>query len=187
MDESQSDLGTESDGERSNAGTRFVELLGASERSLFGYIFSLTGNWNDSQEVMQRVRIRVWEQFDQYDETRPFEAWARAIAYYLVLAFRKERSRQREYFSEGVLELLKQTYAADHEAISSTRATLINCLERLPQDQREIVVKYYSDGGAAAVADSIGKTANAVRQAVFRIRKTLLNCVDRNRPTSHSL
>ena len=48
----------------SRNGQRFVELLGAHERELFGYIFSLTANWDDSQEVMQRLRIRVWEQFD---------------------------------------------------------------------------------------------------------------------------
>ena len=76
--------------EPANPDRRFVEILGAHERELFGYIFSLTSNWDDSQEVMQRLRIRLWEQFDRYDASRPFGAWARAVAYYLVLAFRKE-------------------------------------------------------------------------------------------------
>ncbi len=82
---------------------QFVQLLGAHEREIFSYVFSLTGNWNDAQELMQRVRIRMWQQFSQYDDSKPFGAWGRAIAYYLVLAFRKEKSRQRTYFSEQIL------------------------------------------------------------------------------------
>src|SRR5262245_3143405 len=100
---------------RAGDGQRFVELLGAHARELFGYIFSLTANWDDSQEIMQRLRIRIWEQFERYDQERPFGAWARAIAYYLVLAFRKERSRQREFFTERVIQLLDEAYARTNE------------------------------------------------------------------------
>ena len=59
---------------------QFLELLGACERSLFAYVYALAPNWQDAEEIMQRVRIRIWQQFDQYDEAKSFDAWARAIA-----------------------------------------------------------------------------------------------------------
>jgi RNA polymerase sigma-70 factor (ECF subfamily) len=165
-------------------GQRFVELLGAHERELFGYIFSLTANWDDSQEIMQRVRIRVWEQFDRYDASRPFGAWARAIAYYLVLAFRKERFRQREYFTERVIQLLDEAYAKSSEGMGRTREALVDCLARLSSEKQKLVTDYYSPGGAAPLAESLGMTSNSLRQAVHRIRRQLYDCVQRKLRTT---
>jgi RNA polymerase sigma-70 factor, ECF subfamily len=184
MDSSSSDstqpLGDEGANGPSELGSRFVELLGAHERNLFGYIFSMTGNWDDSQEIMQRLRIRIWEQFAQYDSSRSFDAWARAIAYYLVLAFRKEKSRQREYFTERVIQLLDEAYTSVNDDISLSREVLVDCLGKLSQNHQKLVTEYYTAGGPAALAASLGKTANALRQAVLRIRRTLLNCVQRS-------
>ncbi len=161
-------------------GQRFVELLGAHERELFGYIFSLTANWDDSQEVMQRLRIRIWEQFDRYDQARPFGAWARAIAYYLVLAFRKERSRQREYFTERVIQLLDEAYAKSSGGMGRSREALVDCLAKLTGDKQKLVTEYYSPGGPAELVKSKGMTANSLRQAVHRIRRQLYECVQRS-------
>lgn len=174
------------DGKRPD-GQKFVELLGTHERALIGYVFSLTGNWDDAQEVMQRVRIRIWEQFEQYDSSKPFGAWARAISYYLVLAYRKEKSRQREYFGEEVMHLLDGAYASAEEEISADRSILIDCLSKLPGSQRDLVMQYYAPGGPEALATSLGKKINAIRQSMFRIRKTLLDCVQRNRNSSLSI
>jgi RNA polymerase sigma-70 factor (ECF subfamily) len=167
-------------------GQRFVEILGAHERELFGYIFSLTANWDDSQEIMQRLRIRVWEQFDRYDHERPFGAWARAIAYYLVLAFRKERSRQREYFTERVIQLLDEAYAKSSESVGQSREALVECLAKLPEAKQKLVTDYYSPGGAAELARTLGMTANSLRQAVHRIRRMLHECVQRTIRAEHS-
>jgi RNA polymerase sigma-70 factor (ECF subfamily) len=139
----------------------------------------MTGNWDDSQEIMQRLRIRIWEQFSQYDSTRPFGAWARAIAYYLVLAFRKEKSRQREYFTERIIQLLDEAYASAYEDFSISREALVDCLGKLPSDKQKLVTEYYGTAGPAALAESLGKTANSLRQAVLRIRRILLDCVQR--------
>jgi RNA polymerase sigma-70 factor (ECF subfamily) len=160
-------------------GQQFVELLGRHERDLFGYVFAMAANWDDAQEIMQRLRIRIWEQFDQYDPARPFGAWARAIAYYLVLAFRKEKSRQREYFTERILQLLDETYEATGGQLADSRDALVECLGKLSVDKQKLVTEYYSPGGPAALERSSGKTANALRQAVHRIRRLLHDCVDR--------
>jgi RNA polymerase sigma-70 factor (ECF subfamily) len=154
-------------------------LLGRHERDLFGYIFAMTANWDDSQEIMQRLRIQIWERFQQYDAARPFAAWARAMAYYLVLAFRKEKSRQREYFTERVLQLLDDAYASSVPNLGDHRETLVECLGKLSEDKQRLITEYYSPGGPSLLERTLGKTPNALRQAVHRIRRVLLDCVDR--------
>jgi RNA polymerase sigma-70 factor (ECF subfamily) len=159
----------------------FLRLLGAHERSLFAYVYALAPGWLDAEEVMQRLRIRIWQQFDQYESDKPFDAWARAIAYYLVLAYRKEKSRQREFFAERVLEAVSSQYEKHLEGAQDRNEVLTGCLEKLDARKRELVNAYYSSAknSSEAVADKLSMTPNAVRQALFRIRKILLECVER--------
>jgi RNA polymerase sigma-70 factor (ECF subfamily) len=160
---------------------QFVTLLGAHEREIFRYIYALTGNWADAQEVMQRVRIRIWQQFDQYDDEKPFGPWARAIAYYLVLAYRKERSRQKEFFSENVLDSISITFSEVADTLDDRREALLGCLEKLPSEQRQLVDNYYArNEPVASVAESLGLSSGALRQALFRIRRALQRCVERS-------
>ena len=160
---------------------RFLKLLGAHERSLFAYVYSLAPNWQDAEEVMQRVRIRIWQQFDQYDPERPFDAWARAIAYYLVLAYRKEKSRQREFFTERILKAVSDSFETHIEQAGDRREVLLRCLDKLDGRKRDLVTTYYSTARppAETIANKRSMTPNAVRQALFRIRKVLLDCVER--------
>jgi RNA polymerase sigma-70 factor, ECF subfamily len=160
---------------------QFLELLGAHERNLFAYVYALAPNWQDAEEVMQRVRIRIWQQFAQYDPEKPFDAWARAIAYYLVLAYRKERGRQREFFAEGLLESVSDEFSSYVEQADERREALLGCLEKLDRRRRDLVTSYYSPARqtSEAIASSLSMTPNALRQSVFRIRKLLLDCVER--------
>jgi RNA polymerase sigma-70 factor (ECF subfamily) len=160
---------------------RFLQLLGAHERGLFAYVYALAPNWQDAEEVMQRVRIRIWQQFDQYDAAKPFDAWARAIAYYLVLAYRKEKSRQREFFTEKVLEAVSDQFDAHLEHADLRREALLRCLEKLDGRRRALVTTYYSSARhtSETIASSLSMTPNALRQSLFRIRKLLLDCVTR--------
>jgi RNA polymerase sigma-70 factor (ECF subfamily) len=160
---------------------QFLKLLGAHERRLFSYVYALTTNWQDTEEVMQRVRIRVWQQFDQYDAEKPFDAWVRAIAYYLVLAYRKEKSRQREFFTEKVLEAVSEQFNAHLEGADERREALLRCLDKLDSRRRDLVTEYYSAArhSSVAIAGKRSMTPNALRQSVFRIRKILMECVTR--------
>lgn len=158
----------------------FLRLLGAHERSLFAYVYALAPGWQDAEEVMQRLRIRIWQQFDQYEPDKPFDAWARAIAYYLVLAFRKEKSRQREFFAERILEAVSSEFEKHQEHSNERRDALLGCLEKLEGQKRELVHAYYSaKNPAESLADALSMTPNALRQSLFRIRRMLLDCVER--------
>ena len=159
---------------------RFVELLGQQERHLLPYVYSLTCDWNDTEEVSQRVRLKLWKQFDQYDETLSFGAWARAIAYYEVLTFRKEKQRRPSFLSEAVLTKLNETYEQFNPQADSRRDALKDCLGKLPPKDHKIVVDYYSSMGSSAdLSSEEGISVPALRQKLYRIRKLLFGCVER--------
>ena len=159
---------------------RFVELLGKQERHLLPYVFSLTSDWNDAEEVAQRVRLKLWKQFDQYDETLSFGAWARAIAYYEVLTYRKEKQRRPDFLNETVLSKLVETYEELNGPDDSRHVALQECLEKLAGKDRKLVADYYTNlGKSADLSERIGLSLPALRQKLYRIRRILFGCVER--------
>ena len=163
-----------------------LSLLGANERSLFAYVCALSPNWQDAEEIMQQVRIRIWQDFDQYDPAKPFGCWARAIAYYLTLAYRKgtqpaagvlqrtissKRSadlrngrRDRERPADGPRRLPRKVGWAkttrDRRVLSLRRAVPATCRPTVNDSQR-----------AATVAVSNSQNAVRVRRAVVHTVK----------------
>ncbi len=57
---------------------------------------------------------------------------------------------------------------------------MLGCLEKLEGQKRELVHAYYSARNPSeSLADTLSMTPNALRQSLFRIRRMLLDCVER--------
>jgi len=85
----------------------FVRLLSLYEQELSGYIVSLVPNWADGDEIAQETKLRLWEQFERYDSAKDFGAWARTIAHFMVLAYRKRSKRTSARFSQQFIDLVR--------------------------------------------------------------------------------
>ena len=70
----------------------FLRLLGHHEASLRRYIDALMPNGNDADNIAQEVRLRLWRQLGDYDRSKDFGPWARTIARYVILTYRKRQA-----------------------------------------------------------------------------------------------
>lgn len=157
----------------------YLRLLGQHERRLRGYILSLVPHWADADDIAQEVRIRLWEQFDQYDSTKDFGVWARTIAHYQVLTHREKASRHRWLGSSHFIDVVAEEVAAISSELDAAERTLADCFQKLPEAKRELLLRYYSSGQTArTVAEELGRSFDATRQAILRSRATLSDCVE---------
>jgi len=44
-------------------------LLAKNERRLSQYVLALVPNWADADDLIQQTKVRLWEQFGQYDKS----------------------------------------------------------------------------------------------------------------------
>ena len=157
----------------------FLGLLGQHEASLRTYILALVLNWNDAEDIAQETRMRLWQQFGNYDRTKDFGAWARSIAYYVVLAHRKTVARRKRQFSEQFLASMRREFEAATSLDQSRRNALACCLEKLTDRHRELLSKCYAPGTTIKdVAVRMGRSIRALQQTVARIRALLQECVE---------
>jgi RNA polymerase sigma-70 factor (ECF subfamily) len=157
-----------------------VQLLTENQQRLYVYILSLVGNPTDADEVLQNTNLVLWRKASEFQIDASFIAWACRVAYFEVLAFRKQRGRSRLNFDQELLETLAQEAAERSGEFDARRRALAKCLEKLSERDRDLVIRRYREGGSApAIAAEIGRTVQAVYQALHRVRTNLLECIRR--------
>jgi RNA polymerase sigma-70 factor, ECF subfamily len=174
---SSSDSRNNNDSHRTS---EFLCLLGVHEERTKAYIFSMVPNWADAQDIAQDVRLRLWEQFDDYDPAKDFGAWARTIAFYQVLAYRKRLRGRQVQLGQESLELVAATFDAGVKHFEARGSALQRCLQKLAAAKRRILLRCYTGHETIRqVAESLGRSFEAVRKSVFRSRAQLAACVER--------
>jgi RNA polymerase sigma-70 factor, ECF subfamily len=160
-------------------GKEFVSLFQRHERTLLGYILSLVPNLAAADEISQDTTLRLWEQFDQFDPSTDFAAWACTIAYYQVLTYRRKAGRERVRFDTELLKVIADRVAVRHDELDIRQTHLVDCLTQLSEFKRNIIRLYYYLGmNVKAVAEKLGRNVTAVEKTLTRARHTLHDCIE---------
>jgi RNA polymerase sigma-70 factor, ECF subfamily len=159
----------------------FVRLLAEHERQVAGYVHALVPLWQDAEDVLQETKLRLWEQFDSFQSGTNFAAWAFTIAGYMVRRHRKRCQRERVSFSDDLLETLaREVPAAITPSPDLRLLTLIECVKALSNASRKLL-RLFCTGQKKIkdIAHELGQSPDATRMALFRIRQSLSECVER--------
>jgi RNA polymerase sigma-70 factor (ECF subfamily) len=157
----------------------FELLYRATSLKLFGIIARILGRSDLAAEVLQEVYIRVWQRAGEYNATTSSPiTWLAAIARNRALdeAKRKTMSSLEEH--PDVLDLPSQDDpAASHEQNEEMRR-LRECLERLEQDKRELVLLAYFNGMTREeIANRIDRPVATVKTWLRRSLAQLKDCL----------
>ncbi|MGN6727108.1 MAG: sigma-70 family RNA polymerase sigma factor [Tepidisphaeraceae bacterium] len=158
----------------------FIRLFTANEPRLRGFAMSLIPNRADAEDVLQQANLVLWQKFEQFQVGTNFFAWASRILYLESRDFRKRQLRSRIRFGDEFLEQIADEAATMADELSDRERALGDCIDRLRSDERELLrMRYQSDSDPAGIADTLGRSVEAIYTALSRIRRKLFNCVDR--------
>jgi RNA polymerase sigma-70 factor, ECF subfamily len=161
----------------------FLRLFTANEPPLYGFVRSLVPTREDAREIMQEVVLVLWRKFSAYRTGEDFRRWAFTVARYEVLAYVRDRARDRHVFGDDVFSLLADQALEMNERLDAQRAALEECMQKLPADQRALVVAAYTPGARIdRLAEQCGRTAMSLYKKLQRIRLVLLDCVQKSLP-----
>ncbi len=159
---------------------RYLELVTQSQRTLYGVLWSLLRNSNDVDDVLQETNAVLWQKAAEFDASRDFLPWALKIAQLQVLAFRKRQQRDKLVFDDGLSIALLEHSVRNVEQNEPRRRALVGCLQKLPFDHRELVLRRYgSSSSVNDMAAESGRSPKAISEALRRIRCILLDCIER--------
>jgi len=158
----------------------FVCLFALNQRRVYSYILTLLPNRADADDVLQETSMVLWRKFEEFDQSSNFTAWACRIAYFEVLRFRRRKKPQELAFSSSVVELLATETASRSDELETRYQALSNCVKKLrPGDQELVALRYREQATIRYIAAEIGRPIEGLYKTYQRIRRSLVDCVDR--------
>src|SRR5262245_26770984 len=118
---------------------QFVALWTVAQPTIMAFIRTLTPDFQQSEEVLQRVAVQLVRKFVEYDPGRPFAAWAIGFAKKEVRYYRRQRAHDKHRFGDDVVERLAVTYEKMITEADPIRAALAHCIEDLEDRSREVL------------------------------------------------
>jgi RNA polymerase sigma-70 factor (ECF subfamily) len=156
----------------------FMALFVRHEPAIHSFLMSLLANLDDAEVVMQETSMAMWRKYEQFKTGTSFRNWAFQIARFEAMNFRRKRQRDRHFFSDELVQLLADDAAQQAAQLEEERRVLAHCVAKLDPRDRGLLSGCYREGSTIKeYAESVGRTANAVRKHLARIRTALSLCV----------
>jgi RNA polymerase sigma-70 factor (ECF subfamily) len=161
-----------------NNSDEFLQLITEFQGRLFGFVLAILGDVDQANEVLQETNLVLWRKSDEFRPGSDFKAWSFRVAHFQVMAFRQSQIRDRLVFDDDALAQITRDAAKQDELYQQRIARLEHCIAKLPERNRDVLCRFYdNDESLEAIAETLKRTANAVGQMLFRIRKSLIACV----------
>ncbi len=158
----------------------FARLFAQHERRIHSYIFSLLGDWDATEDVFQDTCVVMWTKFADFQMGTDFASWACKIGHYKALKYREKSSRRLPFVGEEFLEVVTAARESEESSSDDWLPTLSECMNKLSSRDRGIIIHRYStDCTIKELAKKLGFPANSVYKALARIRKELVECVQK--------
>jgi RNA polymerase sigma-70 factor (ECF subfamily) len=162
------------------------ELVDRHIKSVYGFVYRLTGLQNDAADIAQEVFIKIWKNLKKYDPKQSFKAWMMAIARNTAIDWMRKRRNlvfsdlnyedDGEYFEDTLADTTP--LAEELFEKKETKDLVEGAIANLPIGFREVVLlRHGEELSFEEVSDVLGKPLNTVksqyRRALLKMREGL--------------
>ena len=140
-------------------------------------------NDGQAEEMTQDVFVSVWRRADSYESTRgKVSTWLGSIAHHRAIDIIRRRKRDAEALDRAAVEAYRMAAIVDGVASAAEKSwerdRLMNALEGVPEEQRQVLMLAYFGGLthveiAKTLDQPLGTVKTRIRLAVQKLRDTL--------------
>ena len=144
------------------------------------YIASSVRDRQNCEDLLQETVLALAESFDHYDAGKPFVPWAIGVAKNKLLNYYRQHGRDRHVFDAELLAQIGTRFDDRSDDLKARHSALQHCMERMAQASRAILEMRYVRGmGYEEIAEKVGRSTAGVANNLYRSRKALADCVQR--------
>ncbi|MGD0090763.1 MAG: sigma-70 family RNA polymerase sigma factor [Planctomycetota bacterium] len=156
----------------------FEELVSRYAGELYGLAFFLTGQASDAEDVVQETLLGAYERLAAFESRSSVKTWlSRILVNQAARHHRSQRVRkaaQPLQLTAAAAELLQGAVAASPAAASEIRMDVLDVIQTLRPEYREIVVLRELQGlSYQQIAEVLSIPAGTVESRLFRARQDL--------------
>jgi len=159
---------------------RFTRFWTQAQPVVASYISSMVPDFHEAEDLLQNVAVVLLRKFAEYDEGRPFVAWALGIAKFEVLGARRTHARSFLTYRPEIAEAVARAFEEMAPLLKRRTAALQECLGQVKGTAwRLLALRYQESLPPRDIAGHLGIAAGNVRVTLSRIRSALQQCVER--------
>lgn len=159
---------------------KFVKLLVSHQDLIHAFVVSLMPGSSETEDVVQGTNEILWTKRDTFELGTNFKAWALTTARYHVMTHQRKNKHDRWVaFDEDVcLAIQEEALDADPSQTGKKLTYLNECISLLQSKDQELIIhRYWKKSGLSRYAKASGRSEQAIRAALYRIRIALRKCV----------
>ena len=158
----------------------FLSLYLQYSRRVYGFVRALIPSQPDAEDVFQEVSRTLWLKFDDYQSGTNFLAWAFSISRFKIMQHRRSESRRSPTLGDAVFELIADEIYGKLGKEDARSQVLAECLQKLPARDRHLIdVRYRQGQTTKSVAETVGRSVDAIYRSLRRIHKELFLCMQK--------
>jgi RNA polymerase sigma-70 factor (ECF subfamily) len=157
---------------------RFTQLFSELAPDLNASIRVLVYDMNNVKEVLQNVAVILWEKYWNIADKTEFRKIAYTVLRYELLAYRRDKARERLVFDESVIALLVDQSSVEEQEISRERELLEKFMATMVAEDKELLFSaYQSQVKIKDIAKNRGKTPMTMYKRLQKIRAELFEFI----------
>ena len=173
---------------RTQAGdaTAFDELIVKYSPRLYGLVYNMTSNHEDTNDLMQDIWAKAYRSINGFRGKSSFYTWIHSIGVNMTINFLKKRGRRHlmslDDIDSGIqndkefLELTSTSSPVREADLSELQKRLNEALQKLSHDHRAVVTMFDIQGMPhAEIAKILGISEGTVRSRLFYAHRQLQN------------
>ena len=156
-------------------------LLMRHSAALRAYILACVRNRADADDLLQTVAVAVVKFENPPTDDDGFLRWAREIARRRILKHQRTSNRLGILDPKTLESLAEAAAWAEAEQRDLRRSALLKCVERLPDETRQLLLRRYANPPLRMeeLAKMFGRAVEYVAPLLYRVRQQLHQCIER--------
>jgi RNA polymerase sigma-70 factor (ECF subfamily) len=164
----------------------YREIVKRYQRKLFVYLYHLVGNREETEDILQNVFVKVYNNLKKFKTRKKFSSWIYRIAHNEAVNFLKKRSQKKFVSWEDVIISKEKMEISSHERSplehwikKELSKEVETALEKLPAKYKEVLIlRYFSEKSYEEIGEILKKPINTVGTLINRAKKKLLDVIE---------
>ncbi|MCL4366642.1 sigma-70 family RNA polymerase sigma factor [Patescibacteria group bacterium] len=148
----------------------------------------MSGNKQAAAEVFASTMSAAWQSYHTFQNKSQFFTWLCRIAINKMADYYREQINDQSKWIAPGLEFLAQLKSKDPTpeeklALKELRQSVINCLNLLPAEKRQLLYfRYWQELSIEAIAQILGISERAAEGKIYRAKLSLKEVIVENYP-----
>jgi len=174
---------------QSGDATAFDELVVKYSPRLYGLIYNMTSNHEDTNDMLQDVFAKAYRAIKGFRGKSSFYTWIHTIAVNMTLNFLKKRGRRYHLSLDDVdasiqndkefIEVTSTSSPVREADLTELQRRLNEAMMKLSEEHRAVVTMFHIQGMPhAEISKILGVSEGTVRSRLFYANRQLQNYLD---------